>query len=48
MINRKPFCFGILMVRRKKIQKGCKDKRKNAEKKVQQKAVLTGTASCSY
>lgn len=39
--------FGNLMVRRKKIQKGCRIREK-MQKKVQQKAILTGTASCSY
>lgn len=43
MINRIPFCFENLMVRRKKIHKGCRDKRKNAEK-VKLPTVLTETA----
>ena len=32
MINRIPFCFGILMVRRKKIQKGCRKTQKDCKK----------------
>ena len=32
MINRILFSFGILMVRRKKMPKGCRKKGKNAEK----------------
>lgn len=31
MINRIPFCFGILMVRRKKIQKGCRKTQKDCK-----------------
>ena len=32
MINRIPFCFGNLMVRRKKIHKGCKESPKRLQK----------------
>ena len=32
MLYQKQFSFGILMVRRKKMQKGCRKREKNAEK----------------
>ena len=32
MLYQKQFSFGILMVRRKKMQKGCRKRGKNAEK----------------
>ena len=32
MLYQKQFSFGILMVRRKKIQKGCRIREKNVEK----------------
>lgn len=32
MLYQKQFSFGILMVRRKKMSKGCREKGKNAEK----------------
>ena len=47
MIYRKPFCFGNLMVRRKKMQKGCREREKKY-KKVKQETVLSGIVSCSY
>ena len=34
MLYQKQFSFGILVVRRKKMQKGCRKREKNAEKKV--------------
>ena len=47
MINRISFCFGNLMVRRKKMPKGCRKKEKNAgkKKKMQKKSEI---ASCSH
>jgi hypothetical protein len=46
MINRIPFCFGNLMVRRKKIHKGCRIREK-MQKKVKLPTVLTETALVS-
>ncbi|CUQ26934.1 Uncharacterised protein [Segatella copri] len=37
MINRIPFCFGNLMVRRKKIHKGCRIREKMQKKKCNRK-----------
>jgi hypothetical protein len=47
VINRIPFCFGNLMVRRKRNPKGCREREKNT-KKVKQPPVLTGTAFVSH
>lgn len=40
MINRIPFCFGNLMVRRKKIHKGCKESPKRLQKEPQLPCLL--------
>ena len=47
MLYQKQFSFGILMVRRKKMQKGCREREK-MQKKVKQEAVLIGTAFVSH
>ena len=47
MINRILFCFVNLMVRRKKMLKGCRKKEK-MQKKVKPASVLTGIASYSH
>ncbi|RGL63122.1 hypothetical protein DXC61_03690 [Segatella copri] len=55
VINRIPFCFGNLMVRRKKIHKGCRKKEKMQKKKcnrklfsLEQSPVLTEIAFVSH
>ena len=46
MLYQKQFSFGILVVRRKKMQKGCRIREK-LQKKVKQEAVLTEIAFVS-